>query len=372
MPEIRIISAPGLIHLAVTHQQSLLDYALWYPGCPDQYGDIYYGRVTARLPAIGGVFVLLSKDQSGFLPDNAGGKNLSVGDKVVVHVSRSAQNGKSVRLDTRGLPNFEIKTSDIHQIQRGLSPLETFARHWEKAPIYLDDLHLVHLIPSFLHDRIQTNAEPIPPELYEQIEALEDSEISLPMGVKASITPTPALIAIDMDSAALSQENQLKIKAQFHANRNALPVLLHQLQLRNLSGAILLDLIGLPIKKRRLLQTDIENALSQDPLSPKLLGFTHLGLVEIIRPRKRPPLHEQLSSNHGMALKVLNHVKHDFFAFQEHYRYQTLILSLHPHLYQGLIKDEYAINDFERQCSVKLQVKTDPTLKPQEWDFSYE
>ena len=36
-------------------------------------------------------------------------------------------------------------------------------------------------------------------------------------------------------------------------------------------------------------------ALAGDPLRPRFLGFTALGLAEIARPRVRAPLHEMLS-----------------------------------------------------------------------------
>ncbi|MBI0083780.1 ribonuclease E/G [Commensalibacter sp. M0402] len=372
MPQIWVISAPGLIHIAVTHHDTLLDYALWYPGFPDGFGDIYYGRVTAHLPALGGAFILLGKNISGFLPDNAGAKNLHNGDKIIVKVSRSAQNGKNVRLDTKNLSINIQKSTEIHLIQQGPSPLEDLSRFWENLPIIIDDPHLIHIIPSSLHNRVQIAQTSCPSIISEQIETLMVSSVKLPKGIQASITPTPALVAIDMDSVSHSQENQTKIKAQFDANRIALPPLLHQIKLRNLSGAIFIDLIGLPIKKRRLLQQDINDALANDPLSPRLLGFTHLGLAEIVRMRKRPPLHELLTSDHGKAVKILAKVMLEFNSVNHHYRYHLLKLKLHPHLYQALLKDEYAIKDFERRCSISLQLKADLTFKPQEWDFSYE
>ncbi len=372
MSQIWVISAPGLLHIAVTQHDTLLDYALWYPGFPDGLGDIYYGRVTTYLSALGGAFILLNKNLSGFLPDNAGAKNLGIGDKILVRISRSAQNGKAVRLDARNLSINSLNSSEIHLVQRGPSPLEELSTLWKNLSITIDNPHLIHFIPSFLHYRVQIAQEPCPSTILEQIEALKESFVKLPMGIQASITPTPALTAIDMDSISHSQENQTKIKAQFNANRIALPPLLHQLRLRNLSGAIFIDLIGLPIKKRRLLQDDINKSLVKDPISPRLLGFTHLGLAEIVRTRKRPPLYELLTSDHGKAIHILAKTMQEFNSISHFNHYHLIKLTLHPHLYQVLLKDEYAIKDFERQCSVTLQLKTDLTFKPQEWNFSYE
>lgn len=374
MPKIRIIPAPGLRHIAVTddHHESLLDYALWYPGQSDEFGDIHYGIVTARLPALGGVFVLLHHNRSGFLSDKAGAKNLNEGDRLAVRIIRSAQGDKNVRLDARNLEKYAhtpLKHSQL--IAKGNSPLEEMAQRWENAPILYDPL-LVHEIPPALQERSQIVNTPVSSLLFDQIEALKEPQVALPLGIQASITPTPALTAIDMDSMGFSNSKQPKLQAQFQANRLALPSLLHQLRLRNLSGAIFLDLIGLPIKKRRLLQQDIENILAKDPLSPKLLGFTHLGLAEIVRPKKRPALHELLNSAHGQAIQLLGHVARDLRTLQNPYQYRKTILNMNINLYQALLQDPWAIKDFERQCSTPLQLTSNPAFTQQQWECSYE
>lgn len=372
MPHIRIIAAPGLRHIIVIHHETLLDYTLWYPGFPDELGDIHYGRVTTYRPGLGGAFILLSNQKSGFLPDKAGAKNIHEGDKIVVKITRSAQGGKDVRLDARDLPAYSVKTSDLHLIEQGPSPLEELANQWQDIPIILNDPYLTHDIPLSLHERIKINQETIPPKITEQLATLKETYVDLPMGMQASITPTPALTAIDMDSMNLSDNNQSKLRSQFQANRTALPFVLHQLKLRNLSGAIFLDVIGLPIKKRRLLQQDIETALAKDPLSPRLLGFTHLGLAEIIRPRRRSPLHEMLNSNHGQAIDILDRVLQEFYTVKNHHRYHKINLQMNMHLYQALKKDPWAIKDFEYQSSVSLQLKPNPAFTRQQWEFSYE
>ena len=77
-------------------------------------------------------------------------------------------------------------------------------------------------------------------------------------------------------------------------NRALLPALARQIRLRNLSGAILVDLAGLPARRRAALGPALAEALADDPARPRLLGFTALGLAEIVRPRVHPPLHELL------------------------------------------------------------------------------
>ncbi len=77
--------------------------------------------------------------------------------------------------------------------------------------------------------------------------------VDLPGGLRASIEPTAALVAIDVDMAGATAGRDAKRPKQEAANRAALPALARQIRLRNLSGAILVDLAGLPQRRRAAL-----------------------------------------------------------------------------------------------------------------------
>lgn len=372
MTEIRLLASPGVIRIAVTQQQRLLDFAIWYPGLSDGFGDIYLGRVESSLPALGGAFITLGNNFSGFLADNAGAKNLHKGEWTVVRITRSAQGGKGVRLNARNLPDLNLPENKSPQcLVIGPSPFEELAKRWPDANILLSDPSLIHLLPPEYKSRTSVTTESIDPELLEQIDSLETPDVELPIGMRASITPTPALVAIDMDTATQSNDNQAKLRAQFNANKEALPALLHQLRLRNLSGAIIVDMAGLPIKKRRLFQEDFEKALQQDPLQPRFLGFTNLGLAEITRPRKRPPLHEILFSDHGHAIRILEMVENQFKSLTSYHQYHQITLTLSLGLTQALQKDTWATNHFEQRCGVSLKVESNPSFLNHQWEYHY-
>ncbi len=143
-----------------------------------------------------------------------------------------------------------------------------------------------------------------PPALLDQAAALGGAEVALPGGLRASIHPTPALVAIDVDTAGAGA-GRGKAAAQFEGNRLAIPVLARQIRLRALSGAILIDLAGLPVRRRAALAPVLAAALAEDPGAPRLLGFTALGLAEVLRPRGPPPLHELLRGPHASGLLAL-------------------------------------------------------------------
>ena len=97
------------------------------------------------------------------------------------------------------------------------------------------------------------------------------------------------------DTASATAGREPKAAMQEAANRAALPELVRQIRLRNLSGAILVDLAGLSLRRRAALAEPLRAALATDPVGPRLLGFTAGGLAEIQRPRLHPPLHEMLA-----------------------------------------------------------------------------
>ena len=297
-------SGPGEIRIAVSNDPHLLDYALWRPGAPDGVGDVLRGRIDAVVPALGGAFVDIGAC-IGFLPLSGGSSSLPEGKEVVVRVVRAAQGNKGPRLIIEQDQN-DVRTSKaVGLIRAAPSPLVRLSKQYPSADIMIDDPALRAEAPAELRTRMTIIRETFPPDVEDQVSALADPIVSLPAGMRASIHPTPALVAIDLDTAANSSGRLPKALAQFAANRSVLPVLLHQLRLRNLSGAIMLDFAGLASRKRPALRGDIETALSFDPVGPRLLGFTALGLAEILRPRVHPPLHELLSGSHASALAAL-------------------------------------------------------------------
>ena len=366
-PRILASCGPGETRIAVVEGAALLDYGLHRPAFPDGVGDLHLGRVTASLPALGGAFVSIGAE-SGFLPDKDAKAGVSEGVLIAVRVTRSGQGGKGPRL-TAQLSDSDRQLAARHAggqglIARGPDPLLRLAARWSDAPIACDDAGISARLRAEFGDRVRTVQRAFDDSLEAAVEALSHSDIALPGGMQASIHPTPALVAIDMDGGATSAERRPKQTVQFVANRAALPVLLHQIRLRNLSGAILLDLAGLASRKRRALAPDIEAALARDPLRPRLLGFTSLGLAEILRPRIHPPLHELLNAPAGAAYAALRAALMSRGSLHAHPR---TAIRAGIAVIAAIESDPDALAAFAHRAAAPISLRMDPALPALSW-----
>lgn len=113
--------------------------------------------------------------------------------------------------------------------------------------------------------------------------------VRLKSGAFLVIEPTEALVAIDVNSGKAVKPDFLKI------NLEAAKEVARQLRLRNLSGLIVVDFISMKSKEDNdtLIQA-MKEYLHDDPLKPKAVDMTALGLLEITRKKVRRPLYEIL------------------------------------------------------------------------------
>jgi len=357
---ILVASSPGEIRVAAMREQELLDYAIWRPGAPDGVGDLHRGRVIARVPAMAGCFVALDGAE-GFLPDSQGGAKATAGDTLGVHITRAAQGGKGPRLSAR-LQAADLALAGAGPpilLRRGPGGVERLARLHPDAAIVVDDAALAATLRASFGDRVSVAHPTFDDAVETEIEALARSTVELPGGGRLRIHPTPALVAIDLDAGAAAAERRDKAAAQTGFNRAALPVLARQIRLRNLSGAILVDFAGLSVRRRAALEPDLAAALARDPVRPRLLGFTTLGLAEVLRPRVHPPLHELLDGPHAIGLAALRRIAADLAARPD----QLPALRAAPTIVAALQADPVALRNLAHRAGRPLMLRSDPTME---------
>ena len=357
-------ASPGEVRIAVVQDGELLDFAIWRPGAPDGVGDVYRGRVTSRVAAMGGAFVALGEAE-GFLPDSEGAADLTVGDVCVVRVTRAAQGGKGPRLTARPSPVDGARAggASIGLLAHGEGPLFALAERHPDAPLMVDDVHLLGRLRPRLAGRLSFCCKMMDDHAADQIDALARPAVDLPGGARLNIHPTPALVAIDVDGGGAMAAGQPRTIAHLSVNRSAIPPLARQVRLRNLSGAILVDFAGLAARRRASLGPALAEALAEDPLHPRLLGFTALGLAEIVRPRVHPPLHELLAGPHAAGLAALRLIA----AEHAEAPHRLPALRASPAVVAALQADAEALPDLARRAGRPLILRADPTLAAAEW-----
>ena len=243
-------------------------------------------------------------------------------------------------------------------LRRGPGAVERLAACYPEAEVRIDDLALLAALRPALGARAVHDPSGFDDALEAEIALLGGPTVPLPGGGAMHVHPTPALTAIDLDAGAASAVRGPKRAAQMALNRAAIPELARQIRLRNLAGAILVDLAGLPARGRSALGPDLTAALAEDPLKPRFLGFTALGLAEILRPRVHPPLHEVLSGPHAAGLAALRRIAAEVAADPS----TQPVLRAAPAIVAALRDDPVALPDLARRTGRSLVLQSDPTL----------
>jgi ribonuclease G len=115
--------------------------------------------------------------------------------------------------------------------------------------------------------------------------------VALACGGALTIEATAAATMIDVDSGSA---------APMAANRDAAREAARQIRLRNLAGPIVIDFISMSRPEERArVHAMLAEALASDPARPQLLGWTRLGHMELMRPRRRAALDEILFERGG-------------------------------------------------------------------------
>src|SRR5271165_4231374 len=312
-----------------------------------------------------GAFVALA-DVEGFLPDSAGAKGLTAGTILTVRITRAARGGKGPRLTAR--VDAAASGGSPGLLRQGPNPVARLAGRYPDAPVLVDDAGLAAALRADLGTRVSVAAAVFDDDVAEAIDALSRPVVGLPGGARLSVWPTPALVAIDVDGgSALAGAGGARSRHEA-LNRIVLPALAKQIRLRNLSGGIVVDLAGMAARKRVALAPDFVRALATDPLRPHFLGFTALGLAEIVRPRIHPPLHELLSGPLAAGIASLRAVIGECGRDPR----AMPAVRAHPAVVAALQADSAALPDLARRTGREVTLRSDPSLPELAWRLETE
>ena len=117
--------------------------------------------------------------------------------------------------------------------------------------------------------------------------------IALAGGGSVHIETVRAATLIDVDTG--TPESGSPERTALAINIAAAGVIARQLRLRRLGGSIVVDFVGLDDRgARERVHAALARALAADPARPEILGWTRLGHLELVRPRRLRPLAEAL------------------------------------------------------------------------------
>lgn len=120
-----------------------------------------------------------------------------------------------------------------------------------------------------------------------QIEELFQQYAMLSGGGNIIIQDTAALTAVDVNRSHADSAN-------LGINIQAAREVARQIRLRNTGGIIIVDFLRMKSKTEQgKTLAALEDAILEDPCTVQIHGMTPLGLVEMTRKRRTPPLHER-------------------------------------------------------------------------------
>lgn len=126
-------------------------------------------------------------------------------------------------------------------------------------------------------------------DLEDDIERALSARVNLPGGGSVIFSETPALVAIDVNTAGTSAggREQSALKSNLEAARE----IARQIRLRNLSGLLVIDFVSMKSREKGVRLLDVlKKAVVDDPSQVFVGGFTRFGLIEMTRKRERPSL----------------------------------------------------------------------------------
>jgi Rne/Rng family ribonuclease len=176
-------------------------------------------------------------------------------------------------------------------------------------------------------------------------------------------------VLIDVDSG--SPETGSPETTGLAVNLAAAEVIARQIRLRNLGGGIVIDFVGLEDRKlRERVRDTLAEALMLDPAHPQILGWTRLGHIELVRPRRGRPLAEALLKPRpgGALVKTAVTIAHEVLhALRREARAQPgrrWQLTVNPDVAAALAGvAAAALRAIEERFGRAIAIETDPSLR---------
>jgi Ribonuclease G/E len=302
MGELLIAAGPGEWRAAwVEHGEAVELYV--ERGDTKPAGSIHLGRVVRLVSGLEALLVDIGDERPALLPlRHAPDVKREEGARALVQIRREAWADKAPLLTAAitGHPGIAERASRLDPPSQ-LFPAPGFAAALglrlpaEPARIVADEIAIVpELRAAFPGVEVgQPSGRDGSPDLDTAFETALAPTLPLRGGGRVHFEASRATTLIDVDTGI--PEAGSAERAALAVNRAAAALIARQLRLRNLSGPIVVDFVGLDRRgARERVRQAMAAALAGDPAKPEVLGWTRLGHLEIVRPRRARSLADAL------------------------------------------------------------------------------
>jgi ribonuclease G len=305
--ELLISTGPGEWRAALLEDGTAVELYVERGGSPPP-GSIFVGRVIRLSPGLDAVLVDIGVQRPGFLPLRRGEQPPSEGARVIVQLRREAQQDKGALLSMRigavaGVPDSARLLVDADRLDppAPLYPGPGFAGalvlRLPMMPdaIVADDVAAIPELRAAFPDAAvaHRSAEDWPLDLDALFETALSPTLALPGKGSIHLAETRAATLIDVDTG--TPEAGSFERAALAVNLAAAEAIARQLRLRQIGGGAVVDFAALEGRAARdKVRQALATALASDPAEPQILGWTRLGHLEVVRPRRGQPLSDAM------------------------------------------------------------------------------
>ena len=184
---------------------------------------------------------------------------------------------------------------------------------YEKAKSYAD------IIAKDSLQKIKKHKNKIPlfhsTGIEKYLNKIYDSRVTLKSGGYLIISPTEALVSIDVNSGKATKERNIE-KTALATNIEAAEEVARQAKLRDLAGLIVIDFIDMEnYSNRRLVERKMKESLRSDKARTQVGRISNFGLLEMTRQRLRESYikWETVLSKESFCEKILRKVEEKIF-----------------------------------------------------------
>ena len=198
-----------------------------------------------------------------------------------------------------------------------------------------------------------------------------DSRVTLKSGGYLIISPTEALVSVDVNSGKATKERNIE-KTALATNIEAAEEVARQAKLRDLAGLIVIDFIDMEnYSNRRLVERKMKESLRSDKARTQVGRISNFGLLEMTRQRLRESYikWETVLSKESFCEKILRKVEEKIFDIPK-VKKAEVELSPKTILYmKENMNDE--IDFFEKKFKFKTTFTKDENLLSREFKVNF-